>query len=287
MAQYSFTQDGQVIHNSAPVMTFYLGLTPVLVLQKYFIWQFFSYMFLHGGFFHIFLNMYALLIFGIPIEQAWGSRKFLFYYLFTGTGAGLTIFLINLAIGGSAFFVPTIGASGAVFGLLLAFGILYPNAEILLFFFLPIKAKYLVVLYGGIELYSLISTGGQGNISHVGHLGGIIFGLIFFFITQKRSFKFKTKIIKARVQRDISAKKTSPEKKSDNITFLNALLVKVRQSGTDAISDDEMQHFKYLEIMTEDPGDLCVESDFNNDDAFCKKCPNIEVCLIREIKRHL
>ena len=142
---------------------------------------------------HIFFNMYALLLFGIPIEQLWGPKKFLIYYFFTGVGAGITIFVMNLVLGDIGFFIPTIGASGAVFGLLLAFGMLFPEAELLVFFFVPMKAKYLVILYGGIELYLQISSGGQSSVSHLGHLGGLVFGLIYFLVTRRKGIEFKAK----------------------------------------------------------------------------------------------
>jgi membrane associated rhomboid family serine protease len=287
MVQYPLIQGNEVVMNNASVMTYYFGLTPALVVQKFFIWQIVSYMFLHGGFFHLFFKMYARVVFGIPIEQTWGSRKFLLYYFFTGAGAGLMIFVINFVIGGPAPFVPTIGASGAVFGMLLAFGILYPNAEILLFFFLPIKAKYLVVMYGAIEFYSLISSGGQGNISHVGHLGGLLFGLLYFAITRKKGISFKAKINKARFARESASRKVESAKPPDDRAFLAEVLRKVRKSGHDALSDDEMQHLKYLEIMVDEPDNLCVDEDYDDNDAVCKKCDNMEACLIREIKRHL
>ncbi|TAL37402.1 MAG: rhomboid family intramembrane serine protease, partial [Spirochaetes bacterium] len=122
--QYAYSINGQ--GGQTPVMTFYLGLIPALVVESGYVWQIFSYMFLHNpfGFAHIFFNMYALLIFGLPIEQTWGPRRFLAYYLFCGTGAGLSIFIINVISQGSTYAIPTIGASGAVFGVLLAFGIL-------------------------------------------------------------------------------------------------------------------------------------------------------------------
>ena len=288
LVQYSYTFNNEVVRSGAPAMTFYFGLTPSLVLTKGFVWQFFTYMFLHGGFFHIFLNMYALLIFGMPIEQFWGSKKFLFYYLFTGTGAGITIFILNMIIGGGASHVPTIGASGAVFGLLLAFGILYPNVQILLFFIIPMKAKYLVIMYGAIELYSLISTGGQGNISHVGHLGGLFFGLVFFLFTRKRGVSFKSKLASARFHKEMKTA-VMPQKATEknNIEFLKNLLEKIKTSGPHTVSDDEIQRLKYIEIMTDDSDDLCDDRDFQRDDEYCMSCNNVEACFIREIKKHL
>jgi len=181
-----------VANNVVPmdIVTYYLGLTPYLVVDKFYLWQLFSYMFLHStsGFAHIIFNMYALFIFGMPVERLWGSKKFLIYYLTCGIGAGLAIFIIALVSGGLGYYIPTIGASGAVFGLLLAFGILFPDVEILLFFIIPVKARTLVILYGALELFLELS-GGFDNISHIGHLGGLATGILYFIITRKHDIK--------------------------------------------------------------------------------------------------
>ncbi|MBN1495169.1 MAG: rhomboid family intramembrane serine protease [Spirochaetes bacterium] len=265
-------------------LTIYFGLSPALALGRYYIWQLFTYMFLHGGFLHLFLNMYALLIFGIPVEQAWGGRRFLIYYLFTGIGAGITILTINTILGGIDYPIPTIGASGAVFGLLLAFGMLFPNAEILLFFIIPMKAKFLVILYGSIELYSLIASGAQSPVSHAGHLGGLLFGIIYFLIVRKRGITFKSKIIKARLSREIDRRQVkTARKESTEEILLENILKKIESSGPASLTDDEYQYIKFKEIMTQDSKDLCAEDDFNSDDDFCKKCPNVEACLLRRI----
>ncbi|MFC1669847.1 rhomboid family intramembrane serine protease [Spirochaetota bacterium] len=271
-------------------ITYYLGLVPIYVIKKGFLWQFFTYMFLHdpNGFLHIFVNMYALLIFGIPIEQTWGSKKFMIYYFFTGIGAGFTIFLLNVVMGGTGYIYPTIGASGAVFGLLLAFGVLFPNAQILLFFVIPIRAKYLVILYGGFELYSLISAGGQSNISHIGHLGGLLFGIIYFLIFNKRTITFKTKSFQAKFTEEISRRKTQPkEEKGDNRAFLQGILKKIKDSGSESLNDDEFQNLGYLKIMYDDDDDLCVEEDFVDSDEYCNNCSNYEACMLRRINKNL
>jgi len=287
--EYSVHYNNQLINVPANLMTYYFGLIPVVVINKLFLWQISSYMFLHGGFFHLFLNMYALLIFGIPIEQAWGSKKFLGYYFFTGVGAGLTIFIINLIMKGSGFFFPTIGASGAVFGLLLAFGILYPDAEILLFFIMPLKAKYLVVLYGGIELFSLYSAGGDSGISHIGHLGGLVFGLIYFAFAMKRGIQFKTKKLKAVLQQKLERKPVeNVPGTTENAARLAAIYKKVKYVGPDSLDDNEYQFLKYMEIMNDgDDDSLCVDEDFSIDDSYCRKCASVEACLLRAIKKYL
>jgi membrane associated rhomboid family serine protease len=285
---FSFVGTGVKMIPLSDILIYYMGLRPELVIEKFYVWQLGTYMFLHGNFMHLFLNMYALLIFGVPVEQAWGSRRFLIFYLFTGIGAGITILSLNTFLGGINYSMATIGASGAVFGLLLAFGMLFPDAEILLFFILPIKAKYLVFLYGGIELYSLIASSGQSPISHAGHLGGILFGIIYFLIIRKRGITFKSKLIKARLNREIGRKETSmaADAKTGELQLEN-ILRKIKTSGPDSLTDDEYQYIRYMEIMTQDADDLCVEEDFNPDDDYCKKCLNVEACLLRRIKKLL
>ena len=167
--------------------------------------QLITHLFMHGNFTHLFFNMFALWMFGKILENVWGSKRFLIYYMITGIGAASIHLLIsqyqiisisnqipemlNLAIEGrynpsipiskkltQLIITPTVGASGAVFGLLLAFGMLFPNALLYLYFAIPIKAKYFVIGYGLIELYAGISNNPADNVAHFAHLGGMIFG---------------------------------------------------------------------------------------------------------------
>lgn len=138
------------------------------------VWQLFTYMFMHGGFMHLLFNMFALWMFGMDLENEWGSKKFLLYYLVCGVGAGIS----NLFIG--PLFAPpgpTVGASGAVYGILLAFGIMYPERPIFLYFLLPVKARYFVIFFLVLELYAGI-TGTQNGIAHFAHLGGAAVGFL-------------------------------------------------------------------------------------------------------------
>ena len=151
----------------------WLGLRPYDVTRSLHIWQLGTYMFLHVEFFHILFNMFALWMFGSDLEKSWGSEKFLFYYFLTGIGAGLCDVLVHP----SATSV-TIGASGAVYGLLLAFGMTYPDRPILIYFVIPIKAKYFVMIIGGIAFLSAVGSSGSG-ISHIAHAGGMIFGYLY------------------------------------------------------------------------------------------------------------
>jgi len=177
--------------------------------------QILTHMFMHAGFWHLFFNMYALFIFGQVLENVWGPKRFLTYYLVCGLGAALVheaviayeynklLNLLNaeqltqvIDEGASLLArnrtytdsgmkelqillnTPTVGASGAVFGILLAFGVLFPNTQLMLLFPpIPIKAKYFVLAYGGIELYLAFTQPGS-NIAHAAHLGGMLFGYI-------------------------------------------------------------------------------------------------------------
>ncbi len=188
-------------------------------------YQFVTYMFMHGNFSHIFFNMFALWMFGSVLEQVWGPKKFLIYYMVTGIGAAVIQVLViyvqvyNLELSLSAeqiaqvretgyqiwqnqqnfsdpvmgklnelYNMTTIGASGAVFGLLLAFGMLFPNSLIYLYFFIPIKAKWFVVIYGAIELFSGVYYTGS-NVAHFAHLGGMIFGFFLIIYWKKKDDK--------------------------------------------------------------------------------------------------
>jgi len=154
----------------------WLGLDPYLVIHRFFIWQLVTYLFLHGGWFHIIFNMFALWMFGSDLESKWGGRKFLFYYFLTGIGAGILDVVLNTLFRPGISSV-TIGCSGAVYGLLLAYGMLFPERLIYLYMIIPIKAKWFVVIMGAIEFVS--SFGSGSGISHFAHLGGMLFGYVY------------------------------------------------------------------------------------------------------------
>ena len=153
----------------------WFGLWADLVIHKFFFWQLVTYLFLHGGWFHIIFNMFALWMFGSDLESKWGGKKFLFYYFLTGIGAGILDVTLNTLFVASP--PPTIGCSGAVYGLLLAYGMLFPERLIYLYMIIPIKAKWFVVIMGAIELVS--SFGAGSSVSHFAHLGGMLFGYLY------------------------------------------------------------------------------------------------------------
>ncbi len=151
----------------------FFGLNPARVWNDYVIWQVFTYIFLHGGFTHILFNLLALWMFGGELENYWGSSKFLRFFLFCGIGAGVftVVFFRH-------HYMLIIGASGAIYGMLLAFGWLFPNRPIYIYFLFPVPAKYMVVIFGLIELFSS-AEGTGGGIAHLTHLGGLLFGLFY------------------------------------------------------------------------------------------------------------
>ena len=154
-------------------LSHYLGLVPHLVLNKFYLWQLFTYQFLHGGLFHILFNMLALWMFGCDLERRWGAPFFLKYYFITVIGGAIlnVLFLPN-QLG------PSIGASAGIYGLLLAYGLIYPDRIVYFYFLFPIKMKHFVWIIGGIALYSSI-TSGESGIAHLAHLGGMVFGYIY------------------------------------------------------------------------------------------------------------
>jgi membrane associated rhomboid family serine protease len=152
------------------------GLVPAAIIYNFYVWQVFTYLFLHAGPWHLIINMLVLWMFGVQLERDWGTRRFLKYYFVCGVGAGLCDFVARLIT--RDLYTPTVGASGAIFGLLLAFGVLYPNQTILMNFLFPIKAKYFVMIYAAVELWASIASSNSG-VANVAHLGGMVVGFIY------------------------------------------------------------------------------------------------------------
>jgi len=149
------------------------GLTPYDVTHHLWVWQLVTYLFLHGGWMHIIFNLFALWMFGYDLERVWGPRRFLTYFFLTGIGAGLFSVLLQ-----PSSYTSTIGNSGAVYGILLAYGMLFPDRPIFLWFVIPVKAKWFVLIMGAIEFYLSLTQPGSG-VAHVAHLGGMLFGFLY------------------------------------------------------------------------------------------------------------
>jgi hypothetical protein len=216
-------------------------------------------MFLHGSFTHLFFNMFALWMFGCVIENVWGPRRFIFYYILCGIGAGLTQEVVQFfTVAGGL----TIGASGAIYAILLAFGMIFPNERLFIIPFpFPIKAKWLVMGYIAIELFSAMSGPGDG-VAHMAHLGGMLFGFLLirywqnhpdssqrfgrnrgeeFFANMKRRYD-------QRQQNRMRAEQPDPRRETDeeynarkrkNQEEVDAILDKIRKSGYDSLTKEE------------------------------------------------
>ncbi len=273
-----------VLERSGIDLTRMLGLHFFLA-SEFHIYQFITYMFLHGGFTHILFNMFALWMFGSVIERVWGPKKFLFYYICCGVGAGFTqelVQYITYSMEGIAAYQyvnaggvqmttdayinlwTTIGASGAVYGILLAFGMIFPNERLFIIPFpFPIKAKWLIVGYIAIELFSAMSGPGDG-VAHMAHLGGMLFGFLLIRYWQKhpdssagfgrsRGQEFfdnlKRKYDARQNQQHMKAEHTSaPRRETDeeynarqrkNQEEVDAILDKIRKSGYDSLTKEE------------------------------------------------
>jgi membrane associated rhomboid family serine protease len=156
----------------------WLGLVPALVTGNFWIWQVATYMFLHGGLLHILFNMLALWMFGTELERLWGTRFFLKFYFVSGIGAGILTVLFSLLPFGFAHQLHqsiVIGASGAIYALLLAYGLYFPDRPIYLYFVFPIPARIFVLIMGAIAFYSSLSDAG-GGIANATHLSGLLVG---------------------------------------------------------------------------------------------------------------
>ena len=212
----------------------YLGLAPAMVLKGA-VWQLFTYMFLHGSLLHILFNMLALWMFGRDIEDVWGTRAFLKYYLICGVGAGVVTALV---LWGSP--IPTIGASGAVFGILLAFGMLWPDRIIYLWFFIPIRAKYMVILFGLLELVASFRFTADG-IGHFTHLGGLAVGFLYLKMGD-RPLRFPRPLAfvgKWRGKHKARRLKRQWEDQRALMEAVDRVLDRINEVGYDQLTDDE------------------------------------------------
>jgi len=160
-------------------LDYYMALIPYRIVADRTIWQVVTYMFVHGGFGHIFINMLVLFIFGTRVEQRLGSSEFLLYYFISGVGAGIATLAVNWYTGMAV--VPVVGASGAIFGVMLAFATFFPDTTIFVNFFIPLPARIAVLVFTALEIFSLVFQSRSG-VAHLTHLAGFLFGYLYFLI---------------------------------------------------------------------------------------------------------
>ncbi len=227
------------------------GLHHVGLFHEFKIWQPFTYMFLHGSWLHIIFNLIALWMFAGELELKWGKKTFLQYYLFSGLGAGIFISIMNFIVFNKFGHSPiTIGASGAIFGILLAYGITWPNREVLLYFVFPVKIKYLIIGFGIMEFFGTLSsaTGAGGNISHIGHLGGLLSGFIYIMynrgkdqnIFNKSAPGSNTGVINDLLKKErLKKKQQEIDKRIEAKKVIDMLLEKIAREGMSSLSVKE------------------------------------------------
>ena len=196
------------------------------------VWQPVTYMFMHGDFWHLVINMFVLWMFGSELESIWGKQDFLKYFFVTGIGAGLIWLLFN--IGGSNYVL--IGASGAVYGILMAYGLMFPNRTVYIYFLFPVKVKWFVLFIGAIAFFSSMGTG--SNISHLTHLSGMLIGYLYLrFSDHWRDFSFNVR--KKYIELRTTQRKKSIEREAKLQEEVDLLLEKANMCGWESLSDEE------------------------------------------------
>ena len=228
-------------------------------------YQFITYMFMHGNFAHLFFNMFALWMFGNSIENVWGPKRFLIFYFVCGIGAGLTQELVqyiqlsdivehyqyvnlgnrSIPVDDYLNMLTTVGASGAVYGILLAFGMMWPNSRIYIYFAIPIKAKWFVIIYGLIELFSGFSS--VDNVAHFAHVGGMLFGFLLIMYWRYQMGDWRPKF-KMKFKKDDNNENGRPmsdwdynQKRADDDKRTDEILDKISKGGYDSLTKEEKE----------------------------------------------
>ncbi len=222
------------------------GIVPSKTFGELMLWQPFTYLFFHGGIWHVLINMFVLWMFGSELEKFWGKKEFLRFFFITGIGSGLITILFSLSSTN-----PVVGASGAIYGVLLAYGLLFPNRLVYLYFLIPIKVKYLVMLIGAIAFFSSLNPG-NSNISHLTHLSGMVIGFIYL----RSSINWNT-INHFVIHRKDEIKRHYEDKKNEKREALklqvDAILDKINDVGYDNLSESEREFlFKASKNLSED-----------------------------------
>ena len=222
----------QTISGQERILFQLFGMVPKNTWSQLMVWQPFTYLFFHGGIWHVLINMFVLWMFGSELETVWGKKEFLKYYFITGIGSGLVTIVFSLNS-----LIPVVGASGAVYGILLAYGLTFPNRYVYLYFLIPVKVKFFVIVIGGIAFFSSIGAGSSG-VSHLTHLSGMLIGLGYLKsnfqldmvknILVKQKDEIRHRIIKNKRRRD------------EDLRFeVDQLLDRINEVGYDGLSDKE------------------------------------------------
>jgi membrane associated rhomboid family serine protease len=216
---------------AGPWLVPYLGLVPERVVDHYWLWQPFTYLFLHGGLFHWLFNMFILWMFGAEIERRWGTVEFLKFFFVTGLGAALCVILLSPHSS-----APTIGASGAVFGFIVAFAMLFPDAVLYMYFLIPLKAWQAAILFAFIEFFAGMEGGGAG-IGRFAHLGGMLTGYLYLRFSGGMTIQVKDwfRSMKPRPRAPVELHEVTDEL----VDRVDRILDKVLKEGVSSLTSDE------------------------------------------------
>jgi len=232
LGQFYFTDDFGRTRTLETFMIKYFALMPIG--EGFKLWQIITFQFMHGNFSHILFNMLYMWMFGTELENLWGSRKFLIYYLTCGIGAGLTQLFLSPIFEGAVG--PTVGASGGIYGLLMAYAVLFPRRPIYLYFFIPIPAMYLI---GFLILIELFSVGDLSLTAHLAHIGGAFIGLIYILVERKFNFSLDGLIEELLYRRRMKYYKTTDERFKD-VEFYEIEDERISSKKEDEIDQEEI-----------------------------------------------
>ncbi len=214
------------------------GLVPRVLLQEYRLWQSFTYLFLHGGWIHILFNMFVLWMFGKDLEIDWGKKEFLIFYFVCGIGSGfITVFASMNS------FIPIVGASGAIYGVLVAYGFTYPNRMVYLYGVFPLRVKYVVLGFGVITFIASLSST-QSQVSHITHLSGMIIGALYI-VFNFRWKNIRLWYIKMRLKSSPITENNQEDKENNIKMKVDKLLDKLNNQGWDSLTAKEEEFLNH------------------------------------------
>ncbi len=217
------------------------GLVPRRVLQERWVWQPVTHLFVHGGFMHLLFNLFALWMFGMPVESQWGEREFLKYYLICGLGAAAATIALSPGSG-----TPVIGASGPVYGMLVAFAMLYPDAVIYLYFLIPIKASHMAILFGLIEFFAVTEQTTPG-IARLAHLGGMVSGYLYlrwWWVLKLKAQAGTKSMLSGQPRAPRAPRRSDPkgvEEPDSLLAEVDRILDKILVSGLESLTEEERE----------------------------------------------
>jgi membrane associated rhomboid family serine protease len=215
------------LQNLVPAINAWLALTPRLAVEHLYVWQVVTYMFLHGGFWHLFFNLIVLYFMGNMVESVWGARRFVVYYLTCGVGGGILHILLQ-------YDASVIGASGAIFGLYLAAAMLFPDSYVYLYFLVPVKVKYFVIGLAVMQLANGIA--GPAGVAYFAHMGGMLAGLWFFRRDIARRVRFNIGPRRQWKSDVADRRRRDDESRTDNI---DSILDKISAKGYEKLTPTE------------------------------------------------